>query len=177
MLENQHLSQDEIQATREELKWRIWIDEKFIHVISPNVYRTFGEALETFHYFDQVGEWKRNFPTWERYLAIYLGATAMYFISKRLKKRHGIEDERQAMLTAFNEFLRAKGPDRVFLGGNEPNLADLELHGAISSFYGTSTFKELKEKCDIGKWYDNVGKAIQEHRGSSLVQKKSSQPN
>lgn len=177
MFEDKQLSQDEIQAIREEKEWRIWVDETFIHIISPNVYRTFGEALQTFRYFDEVGEWKRNFPTWERYLAIYLGATAMFFISKRLKKRHGIEDERQAMLTAFNEFLSAKGPDRMFMGGAEPNLADLDLHGAISSFYGTSTFNELKTKCDIGKWYDNVDKAIKEHRGSSLVTKKSSQLN
>lgn len=147
-----------ITSFREENQWREWVDEKFIHIISPNVYRTFGESLETFHYFDKVGDWKRNFPTWERYLAIYLGATAMYIISKRLKKRHGIVDEREAMLVAFNEFLSAKG-DRKFLGGDEPNLADLSLHGAITSFSGTRTYKELSEKCDIGKWFDAVDQA------------------
>ncbi|KAI6191818.1 Microsomal prostaglandin E synthase 2 [Aphelenchoides bicaudatus] len=169
MHENKRLSQDEIQAVREENQWREWVDEKFIHIISPNVYRTFGEALETFHYFDQVGEWKRNFPAWERALAIYLGATAMYFISKRLKKRHGIVDEREAMLGAFKEFLKAKGPDRKFLGGDNPNLADLSLHGAITSFLGTRTFKELSKECEIEKWFNDTQQAINEHRGAKLL--------
>lgn len=97
----------------------------------------------------------------------------MFLISKRLKKRHGIEDERKAMIDAFNEFLNAKG-DRKFLGGNEPNLADLELYGAITSFQGTSTFQEMKQQSSIGKWFDDVGQAVSEHKGSSLVLKKSS---
>jgi microsomal prostaglandin-E synthase 2 len=173
MREEQQLSPVEMQAAREEREWREWVDEKFIHIISPNVYRSFGESLETFRYFDKIGEWERNFPMWERYMAIYLGATAMYFISKRLKKRHGITNEREAMLTAFKEFLSAKGPDRVFLGGDEPNLADLALHGAITSFLGTTTFQELKEQCEIGKWFYAVDKAVTEHRGSALVANRS----
>jgi hypothetical protein len=72
---------------REEREWREWVDNHFIHLISPNVYRTWNEALDTFYFFNQIGEWERNFPTWERYLAIYVGAAAMYLISKRLKKR------------------------------------------------------------------------------------------
>jgi microsomal prostaglandin-E synthase 2 len=97
----------------------------------------------------------------------------MYFISKRLKKRHGIVDEREAMLNAFNEFLEAKGPNRKFLGGNEPNLADLSLHGAITSFLGTRTYKELSEKCEIGKWFDAVQQAVSEHRGAKLLANRS----
>lgn len=51
------------------------------------MYRTLTESLETFYWFDEVGEWKRVFPAWERYLTIYIGSIIMYFISKRLKKR------------------------------------------------------------------------------------------
>lgn len=31
------------------------------------------------------------------------------------------------MVAAFNEFLDAKGPDRKFIGGDKPNLADLVI--------------------------------------------------
>lgn len=72
---------------REEREWREWVDSHFIHLISPNVYRTWSESLETFRWFEQVGEWRANFPTWERVLAVYVGAAAMFAISKRLKKR------------------------------------------------------------------------------------------
>uniref|UniRef100_A0A914C4N3 Glutaredoxin domain-containing protein n=1 Tax=Acrobeloides nanus TaxID=290746 RepID=A0A914C4N3_9BILA len=87
MFQDSLTSQEQIQNAREEREWREWVDHHFIHLISPNVYRTWNEALDTFYFFNHIGEWERNFPTWERYLAIYAGAAAMYFISKRLKKR------------------------------------------------------------------------------------------
>jgi hypothetical protein len=52
-------------------------------------------------------------------------------------------------------------------------MADLELHGAITSFLGTQTFKELKDQCEIGEWFKNVDQAVKEHWGVSLVSKKS----
>ena len=58
-----------------------------MHVIAPNVYRTLKESLDAFNWFDKAGEWGENFNTFERYCAKYLGAIAMYFISKRLKTR------------------------------------------------------------------------------------------
>ncbi|KAI6205263.1 hypothetical protein M3Y94_00772600 [Aphelenchoides besseyi] len=168
MREDQQLNQTEMQSAREEREWREWVDNHFIHIISPNVYRTWGESLETFRYFDKVGEWKRNFPAWERHLAVYMGAMAMFFISKRLKKRHGITDERKAMLDACNAFLEAKG-SRTFMGGSEPNLADLSFYGAITSFVGCKAFAEMRESSEIGKWYDAVDSAVLEHRGAALV--------
>ncbi|CAD5234654.1 unnamed protein product [Bursaphelenchus xylophilus] len=173
MNEEKRLTNSEIQSVREEREWRDWVDDHFIHMISPNVYRTWEESLETFRYFDKVGDWKHNFPAWERYLAVYMGAAAMFAISKKLKKRHNIVDERKAILDACNDFLKAKGRDRQFLGGKEPNLADLSLYGAITSFAGTRTFAELRQQCAIGEWYDAVHKAVQEHRGAALIKAKS----
>jgi len=167
MRHDQKLTAEEMQNVREERQWREWVDDHFIHIISPNVYRTWSESLETFYYFDRVGEWKKNFPAWERCLAIYVGAAAMFMISKRLKKRHNIVDERRAMLDACKQFLEAKGPDREFLGGSEPNLADLAFYGAITSFAGCRTFAEMREQCDIGIWYDKVHQAVVEHRGAA----------
>ena len=54
-----------------------------VHLISPNVYRTPAEALASFDYIVKEG----NFGTVEGAMAKYMGAAAMYFISKRLKRR------------------------------------------------------------------------------------------
>lgn len=56
-------------------------------MLSPNVYRTWDEALQAFNWFSDVGEWERNFPSWERNMIIYVGASAMWMIGKRLKKK------------------------------------------------------------------------------------------
>lgn len=72
---------------REEQKWRKWTDNVLVHMLSPNVYRTQSEALQAFQWFSEVGEWDKHFATWERLLVVYVGAFAMWIISKRLKKR------------------------------------------------------------------------------------------
>ena len=72
---------------RDEREWRQWVDSKFVHVISPNVYRTYKEALDAFNWFDETGDWKSMFNSLERSSIIYIGSLAMYFLGKSLKKK------------------------------------------------------------------------------------------
>lgn len=65
------------------MKWRQWADDRLVHLISPNVYRTTGEALASFDYIVREGK----FGTVEGFFAKYVGAAAMFIISKRLKSR------------------------------------------------------------------------------------------
>ncbi|VDK52526.1 unnamed protein product [Anisakis simplex] len=163
-----HSDKQIVQKSREEREWREWIDSHFIHLISPNVYRTFQESLATFQWFSEVGRWKEAFTLWERLVAVYLGATAMFIISKRLKKRHNIDNERDALVNACNLWLSALG-DRPFLGGDQPNLADLELYGAMNSFYGCQAFKEMKDRSRIGEWFERMKNAVGSRSGSALL--------
>lgn len=39
---------------RDERKWRKWVDDVFVHVLSPNVYRTPTEAFQAFTWFSEV---------------------------------------------------------------------------------------------------------------------------
>ncbi|KAK5968376.1 Prostaglandin E synthase 2 [Trichostrongylus colubriformis] len=122
---NEDLKAADLASEREERKWREWVDDHFIHLISPNIYRNLAESFETFEWFSKYGEWNDNFSTWSRLLAKYMGAFIMWIIAKRLKKRHNITDERQALKNAFDEWMNAIGSNRTFLGGDKPNLADL----------------------------------------------------
>lgn len=75
---------------REEMKWRQWADDWLVHLISPNVYRTTNEALASFDYIVREGK----FGTFEGFFAKYVGAAAMFVISKRLKSRYVVFDNR-----------------------------------------------------------------------------------
>jgi microsomal prostaglandin-E synthase 2 len=59
-------------------------------------------------------------------------------IGKRLKKRHNLlEDTRQSLyqeVTYYLKSIEAKGTR--FMGGDEPNLADLAVFGCLSSIDG-----------------------------------------
>ncbi|CAH1961900.1 unnamed protein product [Acanthoscelides obtectus] len=155
----------------EERKWRKWADSVLVHTLSPNVYRTREEAFQAFNWFSEVGEWDKNFPSWERNLIIYVGAGAMWMIGKRLKKRHQLKDDvRQSLYdecSVWTRALSAKGTP--FMGGDSPNLADLSVYGVLNSIEGCTAFKDLLGNTNIGKWYFNMKEAVMQHQGAQFI--------
>lgn len=139
----------------EEKKWREWVDNHLVHVLSPNIYRTVSEALESFDYITTKG----NFSLYERLVAKYGGAAAMYFVSKRLKKKHNITDERQALYGAAEQWVEAlKG--RKFLGDLEPNLADLAVFGVLRPIRHLKSGQDMVEHTRIGNWFSEMENAV-----------------
>jgi microsomal prostaglandin-E synthase 2 len=154
---------------REEIKWRKWVDEKFVHVISPNVYRTPKESLQAFNWFSEWGNWKSVFAG-ER-VVVYVGAAAMYLIGRQLKKRHGLkEDVRQSLYDECRHMLRyLKQTKSPFLGGARPNLADLSLYGILTAMQGCDAFKDARSNTGIGDWYDRMDEKVKSHAGAQLM--------
>ncbi|KAG8554900.1 hypothetical protein GDO81_003930 [Engystomops pustulosus] len=151
------------EAQKEEMKWRKWADDWLVHLISPNVYRTPGEALASFDYIVREG----NFGSVEGIFAKYVGATAMFFIGKRLKSRHNLqEDVRQDLYKAANTWVAAVGKHRAFLGGSQPNLADLAVYGVLRVMEGLQSFDDMMANTKIKPWYQRMTKAIQEQSTS-----------
>ena len=73
----------------------------------------------------QVGDWERLFPAWERIMVIYVGATAMYFVGKRLRRKYNLkENVRHSFYDEVNTWLRSL-QGKKFSGGEKPSLADL----------------------------------------------------
>ncbi|XP_036385832.1 prostaglandin E synthase 2-like [Megalops cyprinoides] len=149
---------------REEVKWRQWADDWLVHLISPNVYRTPTEALASFDYIVREGK----FGPVEGVFAKYVGAAAMYVISKLLKFRHGLQDDvRQDLYRAVNEWVSAIGRKRKFMGGQQPNLADLAVYGVLRVMEGLKAFDDMMENTRVKNWYKRMERAIQEQRGQS----------
>nr|CAG4651942.1 EOG090X08KD [Triops cancriformis] len=161
------------EQQEKERKWRKWADDVLVHMLSPNVYRTWEEALETFHMFSIKGDYESLFSAWEKWMVIHVGAAAMYIIGKRLKKRHGIfGDEREALYQSVNQWLRAirtqnKGP---FMGGEQPDLSDLAVYGLLASIDGTRAFEDLEQNTKIRTWYDKVKAAVETRSGAKYLQ-------
>ncbi|PKA54042.1 microsomal prostaglandin-E synthase 2 [Apostasia shenzhenica] len=146
----------------EEAKWRRWVDEHLVHVLSPNIYRTTSEALESFDYITTHG----NFSFTERLTAKYAGAGVMYMVSKKLKKKYGITDERAALYNAARTWTAALD-GRKFLGGSKPNLADLAVFGVLRPIRHLKAGRDMVENTDIGEWYERMESAVGE---SSRIQ-------
>uniref|UniRef100_A0A8C2KP54 Prostaglandin E synthase 2 n=1 Tax=Cyprinus carpio TaxID=7962 RepID=A0A8C2KP54_CYPCA len=143
---------------KEEIKWRKWADEWLVHLISPNVYRTPTEALASFDYIVREGK----FGTFEGFFAKYFGAAAMWIISKRLKNKHHLQDDvRQDLYNAVNDWVAAIGKNNKFMGGNQPNLADLAVFGVLRVMEGLQAFDDMVENTKVKNWYRRVQKATQ----------------
>ncbi|XP_042057146.1 prostaglandin E synthase 2-like [Salvia splendens] len=139
----------------EEKKWRRWVDNHLVHILSPNIYRSISEAIDSFDYITTMG----NFSFMEKMSAKYVGAGAMYFISKRLKKRHNITDERAALYEAAETWVDAL-QGRDFLGGAKPNLADLAVFGVLKSIRYLRAGQDMVQHTRIGDWYDRMENAV-----------------
>lgn len=149
-------------SKEEEERWRRWVDERFVRVITVNIYRTARESWQTFDYITDHG----NFTWFQREAARIAGSTMMWALSSRLKKKYGIEgDVREVLFACADEWSEAVGNGK-FLGGDTPNLADLAVFGVIRSVVGTDTFMDLQHKTSISPWYERMMTAVGE---SSVV--------
>jgi len=135
----------------EELKWRRWVDDHLVHMLSPNIYRNTSEALESFDYITSNG----NFSRTEKFAVKYAGAAAMYMVSKKLKKKYNITDERASLYEAAETWTIALD-GRDFLGGSKPNLADLAVFGVLRPIRYLKAGVDMVENTRIGDWYQRM---------------------
>ncbi|KAL4575354.1 hypothetical protein LXL04_022196 [Taraxacum kok-saghyz] len=146
-----------VNDDEEEKKWRKWVDDHLVHMLSPNIYRNTSEALESFDYITNNG----NFSYTEKYTVKYAGAAAMYFVSKKLKKKYNITDERKSLYEAAETWVDALD-GREFLGGSKPNLADLAVFGVLRPIRYLRSGKDMVEHTRIGEWYARMENVVGE---------------
>lgn len=116
----------------------------------------------------------------------YAGAAAMYFVSKKLKKKYNITDERAALYESAETWVNALNGrdflgqlsikirlwtfpisdfDFVFVvnsGGLKPNLADLAVFGVLRPIRYLKSGKDMVENTRIGDWYSRMEIAVGE---------------
>ena len=149
----------------EEARWSEWVDDKLVHILPANIYRTPSEALQAFDY---ISENSNIGGLGQQLMAKYSGAVIMYAITQlKLKKKYGIPDdgERQALYDAVGEWT-ASLQGRDFLGGGAPNLADVSVFGVLRSLEGYPTFDDMLVNTDVGGWYERMAAVV----GSSARQ-------
>ncbi|XP_051962237.1 prostaglandin E synthase 2-like [Xyrauchen texanus] len=151
-------------ARKEEVRWRRWTDEWLLHLVSPNVFRTPSEALAACGLIVREG----RFGAVDGVLVKYVGAVTMFLLSKLLKVWYRLQDDvREDLYSAVNEWVTAIGRRRTFMGGDEPNLADLAVFGVLRTIEGLQAFDDIMEKTKVKKWYLAMERATEEHLGQS----------
>lgn len=129
-----------------ENQWLDW-SEKFVAGLPAVIYDTFPESLRSFDYITKVGK----FGWFEKRMIKYSGALAMTMVAKKIRKREGIEHPNLFVQQKTREWSEGlKG--RPFMGGIEPNGADLAVFGIARSVAGLRAGKLFKENTEFDAW-------------------------
>ncbi|KAI8472680.1 MAG: glutathione S-transferase [Monoraphidium minutum] len=147
----------ELEASvEEEARWRRWVDERFVRVLTANIYRSWDETWDTFSYIAGQSHWN-----WAAQQAVRAGGSLiMWRVGKGMPKKYGIEgDLRQALYTDVDAFVAELGP-RAYLGGGAPNLADLAAYGVLRAVQGTPAYNDVVAHTKIGPWLARMTIAV-----------------
>jgi microsomal prostaglandin-E synthase 2 len=142
-------------AARQE-SWIRFADDELVQILPANIYRTIPEALDSFKYITKVGK----FPAWKRYYLMLGGAVAMNIVAKKGMKKRGISDPRKALAGTLDKLASGLGKGG-FLGGGEPDVADLVCHGVLRSVREMKVWKDVSKNKKIAEWYERVDKTLQ----------------
>lgn len=103
-------------------------------------------------------------------MMVYVGAAAMYCISKLLKKKYQLTDDvRGHIYEACNEITnQLEKQGTPFLGGASPNLADISAFGVLNSMEGCDAWKDCVEHTKIGTWFLTLKAIAEKNRGTAV---------
>ncbi|PIO25690.1 hypothetical protein AB205_0111950 [Aquarana catesbeiana] len=88
--------------------------------------------------------------------------TKQLYASKEAQMHNLQDDVRQDLYKAADTWVKAVGKGKKFLGGSEPNLADLAVYGVLRVMEGLKAFDDMMANTKIKPWYQRMTNAIQE---------------
>lgn len=102
---------------------------------------------------------------------INVGAVAMWWLGDRLKKKYNLKDDvRQSLydeVTIWLKGIKARGGP--FMGGQNPDLADLSIYGILNSIEGLEAFDDTLKNTKLATWYNAMKEKVESHAGNHLI--------
>ncbi|XP_051964772.1 prostaglandin E synthase 2 isoform X2 [Xyrauchen texanus] len=75
-------------------------------------------------------------------------------------RKHNLQDDvRQDLYKAVNDWVAAIGKNKKFMGGEQPNLADLAVFGVLRVMEGLEAFDDMMDHTKVKNWYQRMQKA------------------
>jgi len=132
-----------------------WAGEDLVRALTVSIYRTPGESLQAMEYIISHPQ----FSYLEKMGNQYVGGVIMYLVSKRMKGKYNIDDERASVYKACSLWINEVG-DRKFLGGDVPCRVDLEVFGFLRAVKNMDTFSDALKNTRLGPWYKAMEEAV-----------------
>ena len=91
-------------------------------------------------------------------------------LSRRLRLRYAIEDERAAVYTALARWVDEGVGSGPYAGGERPNFADVCVFGCLKAIDRTTAFSEIMAETAVKPWYERMHAAVEPGRSCTLRQ-------
>lgn len=136
-------------------KWSKWASEELAVMMYPNITRTFDECRETLAYADEA------FGGFEAMTIRWVGAFGMSMAHSKIKKKYGIEDERQALQERLDVWDKALGDGPFRDARKSPDLGDVAVFGVLGAVSGTRAHDDImSQNPKIAEWAKAVDAAL-----------------
>lgn len=133
-------------------KWTQWIDDVLVHYLPPLIHPNFKTSLKHFAVImrdTKMGFLKRSFTK-------FAGAMVMPKMARKMKARHGIEDETSEFLSAIDKWVDSGLNNNPFFGGDQPDLIDCSVFGVLHSSHDLGVIRLAKQhNPQFASWYDS----------------------
>ena len=110
-------------------QWGKWVDNELVHYLPALIHPNFKTSYANFALImkdSQMGGFKAA-------LTRFAGSLVMPKVAKKMKAKHGIEDEKQEFKTAIDKWVNNGLQGKAFFGGDEPDFIDCSVFGVLHS--------------------------------------------
>jgi len=149
-----------LEEFAEQAEWVEYTNQKLAVLLYPNLCPTLSDSYRAFAYVNSVPE----FSGWQRFWIRSIGAFAMYMAASRVKKKHQIQDERQALEEVLEKPVQhlTRNGAKFLSGRSEPHVGDLAVFGALRGIQGTPIQREILEQRPVlAEWYRRMEEKLQ----------------
>jgi len=150
-IDGEHPSTNIFDDSPNEQKWLKWSDEVLVRSLTPIIYKSLPSSIKAFNYITNVG--KFNF--FQKALIKYSGALFMTMVAKKKAKQNNIPDPALHFKNCLNEWSEAIG-SHPYLGGKNPNGADIAVFGILRSVHQLPAKKYMEEDENVHGWYKRM---------------------
>jgi microsomal prostaglandin-E synthase 2 len=125
-----------------------------------NTNRTWSEAAQGYKYVDKI----YSFNFLDRLILKVSGGPIMYMVAQKvtkpklMKAGYDGQDPRPPLYEKINHWVHDGLKGKTFHGGNQPDLADLDIYGIIQSQRFLPVFDDMIRNTDpvFSEWINNM---------------------
>ena len=133
-------------------QWTDWVDDTLVHYLPALIHPNFFTSWKNFGHIMDAEQY-----SWFKAIIVRLGGSVvMPKVSRKLKKKHNINDEKAEFLAAIDHWVDNGLNGKAFFGGEQADFVDCSVFGVLHSGDKLGVIALAKNhNPTFSQWYDS----------------------